>query len=54
MRPLSELWSKPPAYIGAVLSVLRYLENPSIMRVARSMRRSAQQFQLGWTGEAPL
>jgi hypothetical protein len=51
-RPLSQLWEKPPAYIGAVFSVLRLFESTALRRAAQALGRPEQQLHLTWTGDA--
>jgi hypothetical protein len=51
-RPLSQLWEKPPAFIGAVFSVLRWLESVPLRAMAPTLARPEQQLRLTWTGDA--
>jgi hypothetical protein len=51
-QPVARLWEKPPAYLGAVLALLRLLEAPPMKRLAQSFGRAGQQLQPNWSGEA--
>jgi hypothetical protein len=52
LLPLSELWSRQPAFINAVFSVLRLVESGPLRRFANSsIPRSAEQMRLSMQGE---
>jgi hypothetical protein len=51
-RTLSQLWQKPPAYIGAVFAFLRLFETAVLRRASLVFGRPEQQFRLTWTGDA--